>query len=353
MVLKPSIVARFEDQAEACDELGSPFTARLCRLAARRLGSADGQVFAIIDDWPDDRIRPDALALRFCGALHALKRRGNGLLSGVYPPAQASDDSLWQVVSQAMSEEAGFMVERMQSAPQTNEVRRSAALFPAFALIAARFPGMPLVLSEIGASAGLNLMWDRYAYHLGDRHFAPAVGTAPFEITPDWRGPPPAEAAITVSERAGCDLNPLDAAKHQDCERLLSYIWADQTDRLERTEKALALARDTALQVEKADAVEWLETRLSARRPGKVHIIYHTIAWQYLGFSARAEGTRLLEDAGARADENAPLCHLAMEADGEKPGACLTLTIWPGGQPVKLGRADFHGRWIDWRGLDQ
>lgn len=353
MTASLAIVAGFESQADACNELGSPFTARLCRLAAERLSGTDGPVPSLITTWPQDRVGPDALALRFCGALHALKRRGYDPLVAVYPPAKISDDALWQAVAEAMAEEAAFITQRMQSAPQTNEVRRSAALFPAFALIAARFPGKDLVLSEIGASAGLNLMWDRYAYRLGGRHFAPATGEAPFEIAPDWTGPLPPEATIAVGERAGCDLNPLDASDSDDCERLLSYIWADQADRLERTEQALALARATGVTVEKADAVEWLGDRLAASRQGKVHIVYHTIAWQYLPFAARAEGERLLAEAGARADDNAPLCHIAMEADVERPGAGLTLTVWPGGETLKLGRADFHGRWIDWRGPDQ
>ena len=345
----PAIAAGFESQARACDELGSPFTARLCRLAAQRLGY-QGTIPSLIDAWPEDRIRPDALALRFCGALHAVKRRGFRPLATVYPPEHAPDDTLWQAINQALVDEADFIAERMQSAPQTNEVRRSAALFPAFQLIAARFPGKALVLSEVGASAGLNLMWDRYGYRLGDRSFPPAGSEPPFEIAPDWQGPLPPDAAITVGERAGCDLNPLQASNQDDCERLMSYIWADQTDRLERTEKALALARSTGLTVEKADAVEWLVERLSLQRPGKVHIVYHTIAWQYLPFAARAEGERLLAEAGARADANAPLCRLAMEADSEAPGAGLTLTIWPDGETLKLGRADFHGRWIEWAG---
>ena len=353
MSARPAFVVGFESQADACDELGSPFTARLCRLAAERFSGMGGPVPSLIMTWPEDRIRPDALALRFCGGLHALKRRGHGPLAAVYPPAKISDDALWQAVAEAMAEEAAFITQRMQSAPQTNEVRRSAALFPAFALIAARFPGKELVLSEIGASAGLNLMWDRYAYRLGDRHVPSATGEAPFEIAPDWTGPLPPDAAITVSERAGCDLNPLNASNSEDCERLLSYIWADQADRLERTEKALALARATGVSVEKADAVEWLRERLAVSRPGKVHIVYHTIAWQYLPFAARKEGERLLAEAGARADNNAPLCRLAMEADEDKQGAGLTLTIWPGGERLKLGRADFHGRWIDWRGPAQ
>ena len=56
-----------------------------------------------------------------------------------------------------------------------------------------------------------------------------------------------------------------------------------------------------------------------------------------------------LATAGATASARHPLAHLSMEYDGPTPGAALTLTLWPGGQTLPLGRADFHGRWVDWR----
>ncbi|AJY44598.1 DUF2332 domain-containing protein [Martelella endophytica] len=350
MVANVAIRAAFERQARACDDLGSPFTARLCRLAADQL-SGPGEIASLVEAWPETRVVADALALRFCGALHALKRQGYAPLAAVYPPQQADDGSLWQAVEQALSQHHGFIATRMESAPQTNEVRRSAALFPAFAAIAARFPGKPLILSEVGASAGLNLLWDRFGYRFDGTDYLPASGEAPFTTAPDWSGPLPPHAAITVKERAGCDLNPLSAQSPEDCERLLSYIWADQADRLERTEKALQLARETDITVEKADAVSWLDERLAAPRSGAVHVVYHTIAWQYLPDHAQREGLRLIAEAGARAGEDAPLCHLAMEADNAGRGAGLTLTVWPDGETHALGRADFHGRWVEWQGL--
>ncbi len=350
MIENAAIKAAFERQAKACESLGSPFNARLCHLAADRLDGT-GKIPALIFGWPAERAVADALALRFCGALHALKRQGYAALAHSYPPHSVSDESLWQSVEQAMAERAAFIAIRMQSAPQTNEVRRSAALFPAFALIAERFEGKPLVLSEIGASAGLNLMWDCYGYRFQDQTYRPRNNPAPFVITPDWQGPPPPQTEIAVSERAGCDLNPLEADNPEDCERLLSYIWPDQVDRLDRTEKALALARQNQLHVDRADAIDWLSHRLSTRHDGKVHVIYHTIAWQYLPGDAQRHGLRIIAEAGAHADWQAPICHLAMEADDAGPGAGLSLTIWPKGEFYKVGRADFHGRWVDWHGL--
>ena len=50
---------------------------------------------------------------------------------------------------------------------QTNVVERCGLLLPAFGIIARRSGGKPLALVEVGASAGLNLLWDRYSFDYG------------------------------------------------------------------------------------------------------------------------------------------------------------------------------------------
>jgi hypothetical protein len=339
----------FLRQAKACSDLGSPFTARLCTLAAERL-TADTSVGAKILGWPGNPDGTgDALALRFAGTLHALVRSGQDpALSAVYPPHAMDDDILWPAVEAAMQRDETFILDRLTSAPQTNEVRRSSALLPGFLTIAA-LTGKPLVLSEVGASAGLNLQWDRYSYQLGDFRWGDA---SPVDLAPRWEGPPPPEAVIEVVERAGCDLNPLDPASENDRLRLFSYIWADQQDRLDRTAAALKMATYSGLKVEKADAIDWLRKRLAIPRRGITHVIYHTIAWQYLPPALKAEGEALIAEAGSRATQEAPLARLQLEADGKPEGAAIFLTLWPTGETREIGRADFHGRWVKWVGWE-
>ena len=48
---------------------------------------------------------------------------------------------------------------------QTNEARRSGIFYPAFGLVWERGGRKPLAMLEIGSSAGLNLLWDKYGYH--------------------------------------------------------------------------------------------------------------------------------------------------------------------------------------------
>lgn len=334
-------------QAKACTDLGSPFTARLCILAAEHLTDETPAGAAILAWQGNPDGTADALALRLAGSLHALVQSGlDHELAEAYPPHAVSDEYLWASVEAALVRNQAFILDRLKSAPQTNEVRRSSALLPAFLTIAAQ-TGKPLRLSEIGASAGLNLHWDRYAYKLGDVRWG---GPSTVMLEPEWQGPSPPSAQIKIIDRAGCDLNPLDPTSEADRLRLFSYIWADQTDRLQRTAAALAIGADTHIKVEKADAVDWLRLRLVQAHPGMTHVVYHTIAWQYLPADLKAEGEALFAEAGSLATSDAPLARLQLEADGKPGGAAIILTLWPTGETRELGRADFHGRWVKWVG---
>ena len=333
----------FRQQARACAGLGSPFMARLCRLLSDRLDPV-GPLGARLFGWAGD-LGPsgDSVPLRLCGGLHALALQGHAGLAAVYPPQTPDDDALWAAVAGAMATEAAFLDAFLNSAPQTNEVRRSAALIAAGHWLAARH-GLPLVLSELGASAGLNTIWDRYALALTGAAYGPADPV--LTLRPDWTGPLPPAAPVTVAARAAVDLNPIDLDDPAQRLRLLAYLWPDQPER-----RALPLAAIAArpLMPQRADAVDWLAQRRETPRPGHLHLIFHTVAWQYFPGPAQARGQALIEAAGARATPDTPLAWLGYEADGATPGAALTLRLWPGDLTLALGRADFHGRWVDWR----
>jgi hypothetical protein len=330
----------FLHQSGSCADLGSPFMAQLCRVLAHRL--APGTALADrLFGWPGDLSpRAESVPLRLCGALHALRLSGDPGLAACYPPAKVDDDTLWQAVSDAMGRHAGAIDRFIDSPPQTNEVRRAAVLIAVANWLTAEF-GKPLVLSELGASAGLNLMFDRFALAAGDRTFGPAG--AALTLRPDWRGDLPPMAAPTVATRRGVDLNPL--SPRTDALRLTAYLWPDQPERLALTRAAIAAFDAT---VDRADAIDWLAPRL-VPAPGHLHLVYSTIAWQYFPAERQAKGRAMIEAAGAQATDVAPLAWFGMEADDKTPGAALTLRLWPGDRTLDLGRVDFHGRWVDWR----
>lgn len=334
----------FRGQAGYCEGLDSPFMGRLLHLLAKNWPE-DTKLADKLAAWVGD-IGPmaDSLPLRVAGGLHALRLMGKDPgLEVTYPPGTASDDQLWQSVESALRLHDAFLCDWVNHAPQTNEVRRSAALIAGAHVLASRFP-LPFQVSELGASGGLNLMFDQFHLDANGTHFGPV--TSNVSLSPDWTGPVPHSANLSVTDRRGVDLNPLDAHAPQDALRLLAYLWPDQDERIARTRAAIAL-QDAEL--DQADAIDWLEHRLDAK-DGQLHLIYHTIAWQYFPTEVQAHGTAMIEAAGARATEQAPLAWLRMEADGDAPGARFSLRYWPEDITVELGRVDFHGRWIDWQG---
>src|SRR3954454_4209218 len=159
----------FRTQAEWCDKLGSPFTALLCRPLADRLDETSGFGPRAVT-WPMETLRGDLVALRCCGALHYYVRsHPQSELAKVYPPNAAPNvDALWQALRAAIRERDGELTKFLDMPPQTNEVSRAGVLLGGLLIVAARW-GLPLSLIEIGASAGLNLNFNRFYYDLGTR----------------------------------------------------------------------------------------------------------------------------------------------------------------------------------------
>ncbi|MEW9920990.1 DUF2332 domain-containing protein [Marimonas sp. MJW-29] len=341
-----SLEAAFRAQADTCARMGSPFMGQLLRILA--------------DDWPTDSalgrkfaafegdIGPSghSLPLRISGGLHALVLSNAAPeLTALYPPNSAGDSDLRPAILAALKAHEDFLLDWTDSAPQTNEVRRSAALI-AGARVAVQHFDLPLHLSELGASGGLNLMWDHYALEIDGNRFGPNVPAVLF--TPDWEGELPPSRTPVIEERGGVDLNPLDPARGDHLLRLTAYLWPDQPDRLTMTRAAASIA--TAVPT-KGEAIDWLAPRLASAPQGRLHLVQHTVAWQYFPAAAQARGRALIEAAGAQATPNRPLAWLSMETDGDNTGAigaALSLRLWPGDITLDLGRADFHGRWIKW-----
>ncbi|MEM8577763.1 MAG: DUF2332 family protein [Pseudomonadota bacterium] len=341
-----SLAQAFRDQQAACSRLGSPFTARVLRILAEGwdTGSPLGRDFARYTGDPGPA--GHSLPLRAAAALHALARDGAAPgLTQVYPPHEASDAALGRAIAEALIAHEDAILAFVQVPPQTNEVRRSAALI-AMGHVAAGMFDRPMVLSEVGASGGLNLQWDRYALVAGKAHFGPKE--AALTLAPAWEGPIPQGRTPRVADRAGVDLRPLDPRDAAQRARMLSYIWADQPDRMARTRAAAAI-QDTPITA--GDALPWLAERLDAAPPGHLHVIQNTVAWQYFSPAAQRDGTAMIEAAGARAKPDSPMAWMAMEADDTgAAGAAMTLRLWPGDIALHLGRIDFHGRWVRWTG---
>jgi hypothetical protein len=349
--MNPDARDNFRRQAEWCAQLGSPFTALVCKVLHERLteSSAFG---ARLLNWPG---RPDAdfIAGRACAALNFYAREGCPELAPLYPPHPLpSEDEYWRGAEIAIRDLDERLTRFLDSAPQTNEVARSAAMLPGYLRIASR-TGLPLSIREIGSSAGLNLWFDRYAYDYGA--FTWGRSDAEVKIACEWRGAvEPLTRAIEVVERRGCDIHPIDARDQAARARMLAYIWPDQAERLARAEAALDLAAASDLRVETIDAALFAERELRASASGCALVLAHTIFWQYLPAPTKAAIRAAIAEAAARATRASPFAWLRLEAEAEeRRGAVLRLSMWPDG-PVDevLALASYHGQWIEWRAGD-
>lgn len=334
-----------------CNEYGSPFTAQLIARMGEDI-EAGGPVADLLRGWPTNP-RADALSLRLTGALHAAALTGRApALAALYPTTAQNwrMDEVWPAARAFLAREQDWVREFIRSPPQTNETRRSIALLAGFLTFAKHWNG-PVDMIEIGASAGLNLHWDRFAYRTQSWSWGQA---SPVVIDTDWRGPaPPVDAPLAIRHRAACDLNPLDLADPDQLLQLKSYIWPDQADRLARFEGAVALARAQGAKVERADAGQWLAEKLRNRASDGATIIYHSVFLFYPPRQAREAIIGAIETAGANATRQAPLAWVRLEPealiDGVRDSSRFVADIitWPGGKRRVLGYTDGHVRSVE------
>lgn len=339
---RPEVAAAFETQISWCSRLGSPFTAALLRHALDDI-RAGGPVAALLGSWPGDP-KADALALRLAGALHALVlTERDADLAGHYPP-HAPGPGFRDSILAAVQRHEGFIRDWLESPPQTNEVGRSGVLLGGFLEVARSF-GKPLRLLEIGASAGLNMAWDRFRYRLGDAEWGDPG--SPVRLAPDWTGPlPPLDTPITVASRAGCDQRPIRLEEEGERLRLRAYVWADMQARAKALDGAIELARRLDVRVQREDAADWVERRLAEPATDAVAVLYHTVVWQYLPTETQARIRACLDRYGA----GAPLAWLRLEA-APPDRFELTLTSWRDGIAHERIVADAHphGASVAWR----
>jgi hypothetical protein len=341
----------FTTQSGVCASFGSPFYAALTQRVADDLDGGVRALFAPWDGQSFEELMGAAVSLRFLGAVHDLALSGDDpALTAAFPPA-SNATAAWAATKRAIRRDPGRFSAFMAHEPQTNEVRRSACLLPGFLTVAAE-TGLPLACLELGASAGLNQLWSRYRYDYGA---AGAWGdpAAPLGLTSDWTGPtPPWDAPLTVANTRACDRKPIDVGDPAQRRRLKAYLWPDQTERIERFDRAVAMALAAGERVEAADAADWALAN-AAPREGVTTTVFHSVFWLYMPTATRARLTEIIEAHGAQASDAAPLAWLRMEpAPGQLMPIELRLRMWPGGRDRRLAVVQAHGATIAWEGPD-
>ncbi len=344
-----AVTTAFENQVAYCTKAGAPITARVVAALAELLDSQEpGALLDRIRKWQGAPLA-DALPLRIAGGIHSLWLSGAQPELGAIYRGEAANDDVALVRDAIAGHEAPLMA-WLAGPPQTNEAGRSSNFIAAMLWLVEQ--GLPARFEcfEIGSSAGINLMIDRYAYDLGGVRVGP--GKPVMAFLPEWRGDPPPQHRIEIVSLKGCDVAPVDLTDPKQSLRLKAYIWPEHAVRFDRMDAAIATAETKAPNLVKMNAADFVEAELANPQPaGTTRVLMHSIVWQYVPKDQQDRVTSAIEDAGARATTDRPLAWVALESNRETHRHELVVRYWPGGDaPVRLGEAHPHGAWIKWYG---
>ena len=327
------------------------------RIAAayRRFADEEAQGRSALYEALARAIADDTALLTLLAAVPPPKRQPNLLLAAVRHVAgmPLAWPAFRDIALARWSEIRAIMLSR---STQTNEPGRCATLLP----ILARLP-QPLALIEAGASAGLCLLPDRYAYAYGDHIVRPHQAAADVPLFPCRANAatPLPSAVPNVVWRAGLDINPLDVNDAAQMTWLETLVWPEQAERADRLKAAVRIARTDPPRIVHGDLREGLAKLASDAPKDATLVIFHTAVLAYLpnvaerdAFAASVaclcdywisnEVPHVLPDVAARAPTEAPVGRFLLAVNGEPVawsdphGAALE---WIGAAPPPQSRA--------------
>lgn len=224
---------------------------------------------------------------------------------------------------------------------QTNEVGRCAVLLPILARL-----HQPLALIEVGASAGLCLNPDHYAYDYGAGRFGP--DGAPVLTCRPGKGTPVPAIVPRIAWRAGLDLAPITPRDTDAIAWLEALIWPDQPERLARFRDAVGVLRRNPVRIRSGDLTRDLVPLLNEAPTGPTIVVFHTATLAYVRdpVERAAFATTLWEHSAVWISNEAPMAFPDIAARAKRPGPAGAFLLSVNGEPMAW--TDPHGAWIDW-----
>ena len=224
---------------------------------------------------------------------------------------------------------------------QTNEIRRCSYLMPAFGVVALENPGKPLALIDVGASAGLNLLWNRYRYLYSDGSaFGPADSGAVIEAETRTRMPQMLEYFPDVALRIGIDLNPVDLRNEQEYKWMTALVWPDHPDRAALLAAARQIWLEDTPEVLSGDAIDVFPRVLQRVPTDAVLCVCHCHTLNQFPVEARAAFYHiLLTESERRVVYYVP-------SEGERMSVDRIMNRES--HTILSARRSAHGRWIEW-----
>ncbi|QQE77197.1 DUF2332 domain-containing protein [Alicyclobacillus sp. SO9] len=227
---------------------------------------------------------------------------------------------------------------------QTNEVRRCTYLYPSFCSIYEKVK-RPLALVELGTSAGLQLLWDKYNYSYGTEETYGDMDSSVHLSAKLRNGTLPRlpKTSPPVVSRIGIDLHVVDLSKEDEYIWLKALIWPEHADRMECFENAADCFQSQSAELIEGDAISLLP-RVAGQSPDEsVLCIFHTHVANQFSEAQKAKLLDTVRHIGGKQDvlhlynniTDVGRLHLDSFIDGNESHEIV-------------GDTDGHGRWFDW-----
>ncbi|HEY5338563.1 MAG TPA: DUF2332 domain-containing protein [Rhizomicrobium sp.] len=280
------------------------------------------------------------------GAQHPLRRFYPNLNGGAAAGDEDPFSHFQDFVAQHRAELEPLIASKVTN---TNEVGRCTLLHPAFRAVASE-AGEPLNLIEIGPSAGLNLIWDRYdvRYHRGDETFVLNTPGATLVLDCELRGEknPPFGPAPKVASRIGLELNPVDLTDPDQRDWLRALVWPDTKGRFERLEAALKITDQAKPQIRVGDALALLPDALRAVPEDQPVCIYHS----FVTYQFSTQMKEILDNILVMAGLRRPVWRIGIEGSANGANTIMMTRYHDGTRDEReLALCHPHGAWLDWR----
>jgi len=283
-------------------------------------------------------VADDQFVLAFLASLPPAKRQPNLVFAAArYLLGRPADIASLRAVVADRGAELAVVIQARRT--QTNEPARCASLLPALMQVP-----QPLALLEVGASAGLTLLPDRYSYDYAGHRITGTDPQAPvLHCKPSGPVPLP-DRVPAVSWRAGLDLNPLDVASDADMRWLECLLWPGERGRRQRLVGAIATARRDPPAVHRGDLLTDLPALASQAPSGATLVIYHSAVLGYLSAGERGRFAELVRGMGAvwLANDVPQVLNVAAPVTGDS-----SFQIVRDGHTL-LAITDPHGTWLRW-----
>ena len=269
------------------------------------------------------------------------------LMAGIHYLA-LTGEAAWERIGDVLVEHRAFLREWVATrGVQTNEVQRCWSLLPCFLEAVRRTGADTFDLVELGPSAGLNLAWDRYGYSFGNGSWYSAGAKLRLSGDEERRVPPQLlDLRPAVRSRTGIDRSPIDVTSDEAALLLKSFVWADQTERLDRLDAAIEAVRADPPDLIQGDLAERLPEILEGLRDSDAL----TLVWEtaVLGYVPE-DGRRRLYETIARFGEQHPIAFVQTRRASSGVMAHFGLNLQlPPYEPEEVAFATHHGDWLDW-----